>query len=203
MYWPIWPSEYQSSSPPIARIAAMTAEIPYHARGTYLAMEGPQFSSLAESKLYRQWGCDVIGMTAMPEAKLARAGAQLIICPDNTIHEVYDQVAGKSGLPWLHIAEEVAREMADGALWRSNAQVAVVHIVQLHMIRHRRRHSSSLFDVAEHIAVAGQPQDLLLCAPGVFREQLFSIVGTIHATEIFQMASGRRLDWRYAVRASS
>jgi 5'-methylthioadenosine phosphorylase len=40
--------------------------------GTYLAMEGPQFSSLAESNLYRQWGCDVIGMTNMPEAKLAR-----------------------------------------------------------------------------------------------------------------------------------
>ena len=40
--------------------------------GTYLAMEGPQFSSRAESHLYRQWGCDVIGMTAMPEAKLAR-----------------------------------------------------------------------------------------------------------------------------------
>ena len=40
--------------------------------GTYLAMEGPQFSSRAESELYRQWGCDVIGMTAMPEAKLAR-----------------------------------------------------------------------------------------------------------------------------------
>ncbi len=40
--------------------------------GTYLAMEGPQFSSQAESMLYRQWGCDVIGMTNMPEAKLAR-----------------------------------------------------------------------------------------------------------------------------------
>ena len=40
--------------------------------GTYLAMEGPQFSTLAESELYRSWGCDVIGMTNMPEAKLAR-----------------------------------------------------------------------------------------------------------------------------------
>lgn len=40
--------------------------------GTYLVMEGPQFSSQAESKLYRQWECDVIGMTNMPEAKLAR-----------------------------------------------------------------------------------------------------------------------------------
>ena len=40
--------------------------------GTYLAMEGPQFSTIAESELYRQWGCEVIGMTNMPEAKLAR-----------------------------------------------------------------------------------------------------------------------------------
>lgn len=46
--------------------------IPHVKGGTYLAMEGPQFSSLAESKLYRSWGCSVIGMTAMPEAKLAR-----------------------------------------------------------------------------------------------------------------------------------
>ena len=43
-----------------------------HRGGTYLAMEGPQFSSRAESHLYRSWGCDVIGMTNMPEAKLAR-----------------------------------------------------------------------------------------------------------------------------------
>jgi 5'-methylthioadenosine phosphorylase len=40
--------------------------------GTYIVMEGPQFSTLAESRLYRMWGCDVIGMTNMPEAKLAR-----------------------------------------------------------------------------------------------------------------------------------
>jgi len=40
--------------------------------GVYLAMEGPEFSTLAESNLYRSWGCDVIGMTNMPEAKLAR-----------------------------------------------------------------------------------------------------------------------------------
>ncbi len=45
----------------------------YHETGTYLAMEGPQFSTLAESRLYRDvWGCDVIGMTNMPEARLAR-----------------------------------------------------------------------------------------------------------------------------------
>jgi 5'-methylthioadenosine phosphorylase len=52
--------------------AARSAGIPAVRGGTYLVMEGPQFSSLAESNLYRQWGCDVIGMTNMPEAKLAR-----------------------------------------------------------------------------------------------------------------------------------
>ncbi len=52
--------------------ACQDAAIAHHRGGTYLAMEGPQFSSLAESELYRQWGCDVIGMTNMPEAKLAR-----------------------------------------------------------------------------------------------------------------------------------
>jgi 5'-methylthioadenosine phosphorylase len=52
--------------------AAEEAGIPCHLGGTYLAMEGPQFSSYAESKLYKSWGCDVIGMTNMPEAKLAR-----------------------------------------------------------------------------------------------------------------------------------
>lgn len=46
--------------------------IPHQRGGTYLVMEGPQFSTQAESNLYRQWGCDVIGMTNMPEAKLAR-----------------------------------------------------------------------------------------------------------------------------------
>jgi 5'-methylthioadenosine phosphorylase len=55
-------------------VAAAAAKIglPHVRGGTYLTMEGPQFSTLAESNLYRSWGCDVIGMTNMPEAKLAR-----------------------------------------------------------------------------------------------------------------------------------
>jgi 5'-methylthioadenosine phosphorylase len=52
--------------------AAQAVSIPAHRGGTYLAMEGPQFSTRAESDLYRSWNCDVIGMTNMPEAKLAR-----------------------------------------------------------------------------------------------------------------------------------
>ena len=56
----------------LAGKAAETTGANVHWGGTYLTMEGPQFSSRAESHMYRQWGCDVIGMTNMPEAKLAR-----------------------------------------------------------------------------------------------------------------------------------
>ena len=52
--------------------ACRAEDISVHRGGTYLTMEGPQFSSLAESNLYRSWGMDVIGMTNLPEAKLAR-----------------------------------------------------------------------------------------------------------------------------------
>jgi 5'-methylthioadenosine phosphorylase len=52
--------------------AAKAEAIAYRRGGTFLIMEGPQFSTRAESFLYRQWGCDIIGMTNMPEAKLAR-----------------------------------------------------------------------------------------------------------------------------------
>lgn len=52
--------------------AARATGVTVHDSGTYLCMEGPQFSTLAESLLYKSWGCHVIGMTNMPEAKLAR-----------------------------------------------------------------------------------------------------------------------------------
>ena len=53
-------------------VAAKSVDVTAVRSGTYLAMEGLQFSTLAESELYRAWGCHVIGMTNMPEAKLAR-----------------------------------------------------------------------------------------------------------------------------------
>jgi len=74
------------AEPTCSRLGAAVAEaarnegIPVRAGGTYLAMEGPQFSTRAESELYRSWGCDVIGMTNMPEAKLARE-AELCYTP--------------------------------------------------------------------------------------------------------------------------
>ena len=53
-------------------IVAAAGDMTLHPNATYIAMEGPQFSTLAESNLYRAWGADVVGMTGMPEAKLAR-----------------------------------------------------------------------------------------------------------------------------------
>src|SRR5512139_2212958 len=52
--------------------SAQALGLPHRRGGTSLVIEGPQFSTLAESELYRQWGCDVIGMTSLPEARLAR-----------------------------------------------------------------------------------------------------------------------------------
>lgn len=52
--------------------ACIEEGIPVHREGTYICIEGPQFSTKAESKIYRSWGVDVIGMTNIPEAKLAR-----------------------------------------------------------------------------------------------------------------------------------
>jgi 5'-methylthioadenosine phosphorylase len=66
------------AQPTCARLSRLAAEAAREAGaditegGTYLVMEGPQFSTRAESLLYRSWGCDVIGMTGFPEAKLAR-----------------------------------------------------------------------------------------------------------------------------------
>ena len=60
--------------------AARSTGISVHSGATYVAMEGPQFSTLAESRLYRQWGADLIGMTGMPEAKLAREAEMCYAC---------------------------------------------------------------------------------------------------------------------------
>lgn len=59
--------------------ALKAAEVSFSVGGTYVVMEGPQFSTLAESHLYRSWGASVIGMTNMPEAKLARE-AEICYC---------------------------------------------------------------------------------------------------------------------------
>ena len=61
-------------------VARAATGLTLHRNATYLAMEGPQFSTRAESLMYRQWGADVIGMTGMPEAKLAREAELSYAC---------------------------------------------------------------------------------------------------------------------------
>jgi len=80
--------------------SAIRAGARVHKGGTYLAMEGPQFSTRAESRLYRSWGADIIGMTALPEAKLAREAeicyATLAFASDyDCWHPGYDTVTTK------------------------------------------------------------------------------------------------------------
>ncbi|MBH0201449.1 MAG: S-methyl-5'-thioadenosine phosphorylase [Nitrospira sp.] len=87
-----------------------------HRSGTYLCMEGPQFSTKAESRLYRQWGVDVIGMTNMPEAKLAREAelcyATLALVTDyDCWHETEDAVTVEAVLGTLHRNVALAKQI--------------------------------------------------------------------------------------------
>jgi 5'-methylthioadenosine phosphorylase len=93
----------------LAAAAAEAASAEVSMGGTYLAMEGPQFSSRAESELYRSWGCDVIGMTAMPEAKLARE-AEL---PYALVGMVTDYDCWRSGVEAVEVSAIIAQLMAN------------------------------------------------------------------------------------------
>jgi 5'-methylthioadenosine phosphorylase len=99
------------------------AGVTLHRGGTYIAIDGPQFSTLAESKLYRAWGCDVIGMTNMPEAKLAREAelpyATVAMVTDyDCWHEEHGAVDVATILQTMHAnsaaAKEVLRRIAQG-----------------------------------------------------------------------------------------
>ncbi|WJY20060.1 S-methyl-5'-thioadenosine phosphorylase [Alteriqipengyuania flavescens] len=82
--------------------------------GTYLAMEGPQFSTRAESHLYRQWGADVIGMTAMPEAKLCRE-AEL---PYALVGMVTDYDCWREDAAFVEVSGVIEQMQANGSVAR-------------------------------------------------------------------------------------
>jgi 5'-methylthioadenosine phosphorylase len=96
--------------------SAQEIGVPCAKGGSYLCMEGPQFSSLAESNLYRSWGCSVIGMTAMPEAKLARE-AELpyaivaMVTDYDCWHEDYGHVTVDQVVKIMHGNAENARKL--------------------------------------------------------------------------------------------
>lgn len=95
-----------------AAITAAGGEVTQGA--TYLAMEGPQFSTRAESLMYRQWGADVIGMTAMPEAKLARE-AEL---PYALVGMVTDYDCWREESAFVEVAQVIAQMTANGTVAR-------------------------------------------------------------------------------------
>ncbi len=91
-----------------------------HSGGTYICMEGPQFSTRAESFLYRSWGVDVIGMTNIPEAKLAREAemcyATLALATDyDCWHETEEDVSVEAILEIMHKNVEAAKRIIAGA----------------------------------------------------------------------------------------
>ncbi len=92
-----------------------------HNGGTYLVIEGPQFSTRAESRIYRQWGVDVIGMTNLPEARLAREAeicyATLALATDyDCWHEAEEDVSVEAVLEVLRNNVERAREIVRSAV---------------------------------------------------------------------------------------
>ncbi|UVO50222.1 S-methyl-5'-thioadenosine phosphorylase [Sphingomonas sp. SUN019] len=91
---------------------------------TYLAMEGPQFSTRAESLLFRQWGADVIGMTAMPEARLARE-AEL---PYALVGMVTDYDCWRDAAAFVEVSEVIAQMGANGAVARRLVQAFVASL---------------------------------------------------------------------------
>ena len=104
------PIDAQLASALLAAASAAGATV--HEGGTYLCMEGPQFSTLAESRLYRSWGVSVIGMTNFPEARLAREAelpyATLAMATDyDCWHEDHDAVTVEAVVAVMH--ENVAK----------------------------------------------------------------------------------------------
>jgi 5'-methylthioadenosine phosphorylase len=122
--------------------AATVAGAPVAKGGTYLAMEGPHFSTRAESALYRQWGCDVIGMTAMPEAKLARE-AEL---PYALVGMVTDYDCWRSDVAHVEVAD-VIRQLG------SNAAVARRLVEELARLLPPERTASPLDTVLDYALI--------------------------------------------------
>lgn len=105
----------------LAGLAAEQAGAKVHKGGTYLTMEGPQFSTKAESHMYRAWGCDVIGMTNMPEAKLARE-AEL---PYATIGMVTDYDCWHEGHGNVDVAAVIAVLMKNADTARGTVKALI------------------------------------------------------------------------------
>jgi 5'-methylthioadenosine phosphorylase len=144
--------------------ACAEEDIPHSKGGTYLAMEGPQFSSLAESNLYRSWGCDVIGMTAMPEAKLAREAelpyALVAMVTDyDCWHPDHDHVTVDQVVKILTANADNARRLIARAApklgpERTPSPLGIEHVLDTAIITAYEKRDPALFEKLD--AVAGR-----------------------------------------------
>lgn len=140
---------------------AMAAGATVHGEGTYICIEGPRFSTKAESRVYRQWGLDIIGMTAMPEAQLAReAEMRYAVLACVTDYDV-----------WHESEEPVSVEMVMQYLTRNvaTAQATLRHVVP--------RLDAEADDPAYH-ALAGAIITAPDRVPPELRARLAPLIGT-------------------------
>ncbi|MCB2082941.1 MAG: S-methyl-5'-thioadenosine phosphorylase [Sphingomonadaceae bacterium] len=122
--------------------------------GTYLAMEGPQFSTRAESHLYRQWGADVIGMTAMPEAKLCREAEM----PYALVGMVTDYDCWREDAAFVEVSEVIEQMNANGELARKTVEALVAALPE-------EREASPLDTVLDYALItAPEARDPAMCA---------------------------------------
>lgn len=126
----------------LAATAARSAGARVHDGGCYIAIEGPQFSTRAESRLYRAWGADVIGMTAMPEARLARE-AELPYALLGMVTDWDSWREADAGVEAAHILD----------LMRANAGLARDTVRELAASLPRRREACPIDRALDHAVV--------------------------------------------------
>ncbi|MFC3173148.1 S-methyl-5'-thioadenosine phosphorylase [Novosphingobium bradum] len=148
------------ADPVCPRLAALAVEAArgagavVHPAGCYVAIEGPQFSTRAESRMYREWGADVIGMTAMPEARLARE-AEL---PYAVLGMVTDYDSWRDSAAGVEAAEVFA-------VMRANAELARAAVRELVARLPAERTASPIDTVLDHALVtAPEARDRRLVA---------------------------------------
>jgi len=126
----------------LSAAAAANAGARVHRTGTYVCIDGPQFSTRAESRLYRQWGADVIGMTAMPEARLAReAELNYALLAMVTDYDAWrDEAAG------VEAAEVIA-------VMHANAEKARATVATLAAMLPREREPNAIDQALDHALI--------------------------------------------------
>ncbi len=139
-----------------------------HRPGTYLCIEGPQFSSRAESNLYRQWGVDIIGMTNIPEAKLAREAelcyATLALVTDyDCWHETEEAVSVGAILTIMRNNVQMAQKVLSQAIGLTKTlKPCKCHTALEHAVITSPEHMSPAlrkrFHVLLHRTLSSQPQ---------------------------------------------